>query len=141
MSNIDAKFAENITMTRSGSICVSRSNIRDWRIRQIIYFRHNFADPGPMPVPVFIMQRSCREVDPGIMPETGADGMLHRSRAGAEEGLEPNTKPKPDSRGLEGIQGYPHKESADHRPYNPPRKRYSPPLLLFPFPISKFFLD
>ena len=46
MSNIDSKVAENITMTRSGSICVSRSNIRDWLIRQIIYFQPNFADPG-----------------------------------------------------------------------------------------------
>jgi len=25
---------------------VSRSNIRDWRVRQIIYFQPNFADPG-----------------------------------------------------------------------------------------------
>lgn len=46
MINVDAKVAENITMTRSWSICVSRSNIRDWLLRQIIYFQPNFEDPG-----------------------------------------------------------------------------------------------
>jgi len=76
------------------------------------------------------------------MQEAGADGMHTQISAGAkEEDIEPNTKPKPESRGLEGIPGYPHKESADHHPYNQPRKRYSPPPIVILFPISKFFLD
>jgi len=88
------------------------------------------------------MQLSCGEVDAAIMQEAGADGMPHRYRAGAkEEDHKPNTKPKPESRGLEGIPGYPHKESADHHPYNPPRKRYFPPPIVILFPISKIFLD
>ena len=60
--------------------------------------------------------------------------------AAEEEELQPDTKPKPDRGRLEGIQGYPHKESAHHRPYNPPRKRYSLPLLLFPYLSQIFFL-
>ena len=87
-----------------------------------------------------IMQLSCGEVDAAIMQEAGADGMPHRSRAGAKETWIQSRKPKPESRGLEGIPGYPHKESADHHPYNPPRKRYSPPLLLFYSLSQNFFL-
>ena len=109
-------------------------------IMQLSYSYHT----GIMPKPV----HSCRIRFAGIdgyrqqkkkyrhRAGAGEDGMPHRSRAGAkEEDLEPNTKPKPDSRGLEGIQGYPHKESAHHHPYNQPRKRYSPPLIVILFPI------
>ena len=87
------------------------------------------------------MQLSCGEVDAAIMQEAGADGM--------HTDIEPVRKKKITSRtrcrnraeeGQEGIPGYPHKESADHHPYNPPRKRYSPPLLLFYSLSQKFFL-
>ena len=125
---------------RSLSICVSRSNIRDWLIRRIIYFS---------PISRIRCRNGCRSLScsyhgrhhAAIMQEAGADGMHTQISAGAkEEDIEPNTKPKPESRGLEGIPGYPHKESADHHPYNPPRKRYSPPLLLFYSLSQNFFL-
>ena len=103
---------------------------------------------GKMPMPVFIMRLSC-SYHAAIMRRSRysdhagsrSGWYAHRYRAGAkEEDIEPNTKPKPESRGLEGIPGYPHKESADHHPYNPPRKRYSPPLLLFYSLSQNFFL-
>ena len=129
---------------RSLSICVSRSNIRDWRIRRIIYFSPISRIRGKITMPwqVFIMQLSCGEVDTAIMQEAGADGMPHTD-------IEPVRKKKISSRtrsrnrteeGQEGIPGYPHKESAHHHPYNPPRKRYSPPLLLFSSLSKNFFL-
>ena len=126
---------------RSLSICVSRSNIRDWRIRRIIDFQGNFADPVPKRVPVFIMQLSCGEVDTAIMQEAGADGMPHRFEPVRKKKITSRTRSRNRTEeGQEGIPGYPHKESADHHPYNPPRKRYSPPLLLFSSLSKKFFL-
>ena len=161
---------------RSGSICVSRSNIRDWRIRQIIYFQSKIADPGQdhdamaglhHAIMVAIIHGSCRD-HAGIMPKpvhscricfAGIDGYRQQKK---NIDIEPETermvchadieqvrKKKISSRtrsrnraeeGQEGIPGYPHKESADHHPYNPPRKRYSPPLLLFYSLSQKFFL-
>jgi hypothetical protein len=70
---------------------MSSSNIRDWRIRQIIYFQPNFEDPGQdhdamsglhpaimvativaiMVANTAIIQRSYSD-HTAIMPETGA---------------------------------------------------------------------
>ena len=111
-----------------------------------------------------IMQLSC-SYHTGIMPKpvhicrirfAGFDGYRqkkkHRHRAGdGADGMprrfEPVRKKKITSRtrsrnraeeGQEGIPGYPHKESADHHPYNPPRKRNSPPYCYF-IPYLKNF--
>jgi len=71
----------------------------------------------------------------------GADGMPHRFEPVRKKKITSRTRSRNrKEEGQEGIPGYPHKESADHHPYNPPRKRYSPPLLLFYSLSQKFFL-
>ena len=132
------------SVARSISICVRRSNIRDWLIRRIIYFS---------PISRIRCRNGCRSLSCGYHA-----AIMRQSRysdhAGSRSGwyahrFEPVQKKKITSRtrsrnraeeGQEGIPGYPHKESADHHPYNPPRKRNSPPLLLFYSLSQKFFL-
>ena len=97
-----------------------------------------------------IMPGSCRNRCGWYATQIRAGANRHRALLGNSHTMPWPVRKKISNRtrsqnrteeGQEGIPGYPHKESADHHPYNPPRKRYSPPPIVILFPISKIFLD